>query len=95
MITVNDILNICKGELVCGDKDLECKIFTKDTRSINDGDIYIGIKGEVYDGNTFYREAFDKGAKACILDNKEVIKDTHDGDTFGMIPVETLPLSMR
>lgn len=85
MITVNDILNICKGELVCGDKDLECKIFTKDTRSINDGDIYIGIKGEVYDGNTFYREAFDKGAKACILDNKEVIKDTHDGDTIILV----------
>ena len=46
MITVNDILNICKGELVCGDKDLECKIFTKDTRSINDGDIYIEKKDE-------------------------------------------------
>ena len=85
MITVNDILNICKGELVCGNKDIECKSFTKDTRCINEGDIYIGIKGEVYDGNTFYREAFDKGANICILDNKEVIKDICDGDTIVLV----------
>ena len=85
MITVNDILNICKGELVCGSKDIECKNFTKDTRCINEGDIYIGIKGEVYDGNTFYREAFDKGAKVCILDNREVISRICDGDTIILV----------
>ena len=73
MIYVKDIVNICKGKLVCGDENILCKSFSKDTRTINKGDVYVGIKGEVFDGNTFYKEAIDKGAVVCIIDNEEVL----------------------
>jgi len=73
MISINDILKICDGELICGDSNLECISFTNDTRKIKNGDIYVGIKGDVYNGNNFYRNAFDKGAIACILDKDTVI----------------------
>ena len=85
MIYVNDILRICNGELICGDKNLKCTIFSKDTRVLNQGDVYVGIKGEVFDGNTFYKDAFMKGASACILDNKEVIDDKFDNGTIILV----------
>ena len=85
MITVRDIINICNGVLIQGNDELECKTFTKDTRTINVGDIYVGIKGEVHDGNTFYMEAFDKGASACILDNESVIQKVDKDKTIILV----------
>lgn len=67
-ITIKDVIELCGGNLLCGDETLECINFSKDTRDLKEGDIYVGIKGDKFDGNKFYREAFNKGAKACILD---------------------------
>ena len=72
MIYVRDIIEKFGGKLVCGNILLEIKNISKDTRTIKEGDIYIGIKGESFDGNIFYKDAFDKGAIACILDNIDI-----------------------
>ena len=72
MIYVRDIIDKFNGTLICGDLNLVLDNFSKDTRTIKEGDVYIGIKGENFDGNLFFRDAFDKGAKACILDNIEI-----------------------
>ena len=77
MIYVRDIINICNGELYCGKKNLACKYFSKDTRVINEGDVYVGIKGESFNGNDFYKDAIDKGASVCILDNDTKIIDKY------------------
>lgn len=68
MLYVSDVIKRCNGTLLCGDVDMVLDSFCKDTRIIKEGDIYVGIKGESFDGNSFYAEAFDKGAKGCILD---------------------------
>ena len=44
-IKVKDILDICDAELICGDKEEILTNFKKDTREINCGDTYVGIKG--------------------------------------------------
>ena len=64
---LKEIIKACNGELVFGNENEECQNFSKDTRTINKGDIYVGIKGENFDGNTLYKQAFEKGAKVCIL----------------------------
>lgn len=53
-----------------------------DTRKIQEGDLYVAIKGENFDGNDHYMEAFNKGACICIVSNltetdelKEYLKD--------------------
>lgn len=69
MITVKDIIKICNGEFLGDDLTIECKHFSNDTRTINKGDIYVGIKGEAFNGNNFYKEALKNGATLCILDN--------------------------
>ena len=66
-IKVQDILNITKGDLIIGNKEEICENFSKDTRTIQKGDIYIGIKGEKFDGNLFWKEALLKGAKGVIV----------------------------
>ena len=57
---VRDIVKICNGKLYCGDENVTCQKFSNDTRTINNGDIYIGIKGDQFDGNSFYQDAFEK-----------------------------------
>ncbi len=68
-IKVEDILNITNGELIIGNKNLICENFSKDTRQINKNDVYIGIKGEKFDGNEFWKEALEKGASCVIVEN--------------------------
>ncbi len=71
-IKVKDIIEICKGKLICGDENIICENFSNDTRTIKENDVYVGIKGENFDGNSLYKQAFEKGASVCILQNNEV-----------------------
>ncbi len=66
--TLKDLANICNGYILCGDENIICNTFSKDTRTIKPNDIYIGIKGETFDGNEFYNQAFKNKASACILE---------------------------
>ena len=74
-LTVKDILKVTKGELLLGKENLECKTFSKDTRKIKKGDTYIGIKGETFDGSSFWKQALENGAQAVIIENVEVTKE--------------------
>ena len=71
-ILVKDIVRICNGKLICGNEEEICENFSRDSREINEGDIYLGIKGERFNGSDFYKEALEKGAKGCILQDIEI-----------------------
>lgn len=66
-LTVVDIVELCNGELICGDLGTVLENFCQDTRQIKPGDVYIGIKGEHHNGNDIYEDALEKGASVCIL----------------------------
>lgn len=72
IIRVKDIVKICDGFLAFGDDEIACQNFSKDTRTINENDVYVGIKGENFDGNSLYVQAFEKGAKVCLVQGIEV-----------------------
>ena len=69
---IKDILKVTNGKMLIGDENLVCDSFSKDTRTIQNGDIYIGIKGENFDGNKFWKQALDKGAVGVIIQDVEV-----------------------
>jgi UDP-N-acetylmuramoyl-tripeptide--D-alanyl-D-alanine ligase len=48
---------------------LECQSVSIDTRKIQPNSLFIAIKGENFDANTFAKEALDKGASYVIIDN--------------------------
>lgn len=74
-LIVKDILKVTDGELVIGNIDEKIENFSKDTRNINKDDTYIAIKGEKFDGNKFWKDAFEKGAKAVIVQDVDFKKE--------------------
>lgn len=71
-INVKKIIEITNGELLLGDENIVCENFSKDTRQLNKGDVYLGIKGENFNGSNFYLDALEKGAKVCILQDIDI-----------------------
>ena len=65
---IKEIINVTNGKLIIGNEETEIKEFCKDTRIIKPGDTYIGIKGENFDGNTLWKQAFENGAETVILE---------------------------
>ncbi len=66
---IKDILNFNQAQLYQGNSEDYLSNLSKDTRTIKPGETYIGLKGEVYDGSLFYKEAINNGAKTLILNN--------------------------
>ena len=54
---------------------LKCKSVVIDTRKIELNSIFIALKGERFDANTFAQEALDKGASHVIIDNSSYYVD--------------------
>lgn len=50
---------------------LSCGTVTTDTRKIESGSLFIALKGERFDANTFAEEALKKGAAYAVVDNPE------------------------
>ncbi|NMH24348.1 UDP-N-acetylmuramoyl-tripeptide--D-alanyl-D-alanine ligase [Flavobacterium solisilvae] len=48
---------------------LECNSISTDTRKIENNSMFVALKGENFDANTFAEEALVKGAKYVIIDN--------------------------
>ncbi len=71
-MTINDILKCTEGKLIIGNENKICNNFSKDTRTINKNDTYIGIRGENFDGNLFWEEALKKGASTVIIQKIEL-----------------------
>lgn len=79
-LKVKDIVKAIDGKLILGNIDIECENFSKDTRLIEKGDIYIGIKGENFDGNIFWKQALDNGAIGVIVENISISEE--DKNTY-------------
>ena len=71
-IKVKDIIEVCNGELLAGNEDTVLENFKKDTREVEQGDTYVGIKGENFNGSDFFEKAFEAGASACIVQDIEI-----------------------
>lgn len=86
-ITVQDILEVTEGKLIYGNKDEICENFCKNTKEVKPEDIYVGFKGEKFDGSKFYEEALMSGAKGCIINNIDELEIKHIENKF-VIQVE-------
>ena len=54
---------------------LNCTSVSIDTRKIDSNSLFVAIKGENFDANTFALDALNKGAKYVIIDNKDYLID--------------------
>jgi UDP-N-acetylmuramoyl-tripeptide--D-alanyl-D-alanine ligase len=54
---------------------LQCQSVSIDTRKIAPRSLFVAIKGERFDANTFAKEALEKGASYIIIDNADYLID--------------------
>ena len=59
-MNVEDIIKATNGKLLTGNLEEQCENFCTDTRKIQNGDVYVGLKGEKFNGNEYYKEALEK-----------------------------------
>ena len=71
-LKIEDILKCTEGTLIIGDKNKECTNYSRDSRTIKQGDTYIGIKGDNFDGTLFWKDALNSGADTVILNKIEI-----------------------
>lgn len=74
-VIIKDIIEKCNGKLIQGNENLPFENLCKDTRILNQGEIYLGIQGEKFNGSTLYEQALEKGAIGCILQNVEISQE--------------------
>lgn len=54
---------------------LQCESISTDTRKIEPNSLFVALKGDNFDANTFAEEALKKGALFVIIDNKNYFTD--------------------
>ena len=88
---IEQILKVTNGKLLNGTKEAICQNFSTDTRKIKNGDTFIALKGEKYDGNEFVKNAIDKGAKTCIISDENSIEEVDVKDAELINEIGVLP----
>lgn len=67
-LNLQEIVKATKGALLKEADVKEIKAVSTDTRKIEEGTMFIALKGEIFNGNNYVLDAFDKGAKIAIVD---------------------------
>lgn len=75
ILSINEIAGFTHGRIIQKGSDYNFVNVSTDTRKIENNSIFIALKGERYNGNDFVKEAINKGARLCILDE---IKDNYE-----------------
>jgi len=58
------------AQLLSGDPSFMVSGFSKDTRTLQAGDLYVALKGENFNGNAFVAEAAARGACGALIDGE-------------------------
>jgi len=67
----------CGGRMVGADADI-ARIHT-DTRSLMPGDLFVALRGERFDGNTFAAQALAGGAAAALVEREDALPEGASG----------------
>lgn len=68
-ILLAEIASMAGAKILRDNSAVAVSRVSKDTRSIRPGDLYIALRGERFDGNTFAGQALEAGAAAVLMDN--------------------------
>ncbi|WP_040211930.1 UDP-N-acetylmuramoyl-tripeptide--D-alanyl-D-alanine ligase [Clostridium polynesiense] len=79
-LTLEELIAAVKGKLLSkNEKSLGIDFVSTDTRKLKKNSLFFALKGENFNGNAFVKEAVNKGASVCIVDEyREEYKDLVD-----------------
>ncbi len=72
-LSLGDIIKATNAEIIKGNNDGAEYSFSTDTRTISNGDIYIPLKGESFDGENFIENAVKAGAIGYFTTDKNKV----------------------
>ena len=91
---LNDLLKYVKPLSITGNTDIDIKGINIDSRKIEQGQMFVAIKGTQTDGHKFIKKAIELGATAILLedmpeepigDNVTYIKVKSTEDSVGKV----------
>ena len=69
-IKVSDVINATAGSLERGNPNTEISNISTDSRTIKDGDLFVALIGENFDGHDFVNQAIEKNAMGVVLSHR-------------------------
>ncbi|MCR5703856.1 MAG: UDP-N-acetylmuramoyl-L-alanyl-D-glutamate--2,6-diaminopimelate ligase [Eubacterium sp.] len=64
---LKDLLKQLTYEIISGSDEIEINQLQNDSRKVEDGDVFVCIKGAGFDGHQFVSQVFEKGATAVVV----------------------------
>ncbi|MFW6390004.1 MAG: UDP-N-acetylmuramoyl-tripeptide--D-alanyl-D-alanine ligase, partial [Halanaerobiales bacterium] len=75
-LKLKEITGAVNGNLLTGNPDKLINDISTDTRTMKEGDLFIALIGDNFDGHDFVKKAIEKGASGVIIDRKiKISKD--------------------
>lgn len=78
-ITFEELLGAIQGTVLVEGVNKEFNELSIDTRTIKEGNVFLAIKGESFNGNKYIKQAFQNGATIAIVDEFDFSKEDIDG----------------
>ena len=69
------VVTSVKGQVLVGDVDGTVASVSTDSRNVNQGALFIALKGERFDGHDYLLQVQEQGARAVIVSNAQAIPD--------------------
>ena len=66
-LTLQEVAVACGGRLVGGDPRTEVRAVSTDSRTMSPGDLFVGLRGEQFDGDAHAPQALAAGAAAVVV----------------------------
>ena len=68
-LTLGWIAQAVEGRLLAGDPGADAREVVTDSRTLQDGDLFVALRGPRFDGHAFVDEVFARGACGAIVDH--------------------------
>ncbi|MDH5659970.1 MAG: UDP-N-acetylmuramoyl-tripeptide--D-alanyl-D-alanine ligase [Gammaproteobacteria bacterium] len=79
---LDEVVTILSAEMM--GENIKVDGISTDTRTIKGGELFLALKGPNFDGHKFVKQAIDKGAVACVVEEEVdaehivIVNDTHE-----------------
>jgi UDP-N-acetylmuramoyl-L-alanyl-D-glutamate--2,6-diaminopimelate ligase len=94
-ITVSKMFYLKYGQFVVT-QDLEINCIRYDSRKVQNGDIFVAIRGAEFDGHNFIKNAVSNGASVVVLEDDSILNDSfflHSGVMKIVVPNSRIALA--
>ena len=86
-----EIAQATKGLVVRGDSATQTNGVSTDTRTLQNGSLFIPLKGENFDGHEYLAQAAANGAIAALIEKSSSVDLTNAPESLALITVESTP----